>query len=456
MEPKETSPSNISRFEQEDSPASASSRDFAERDNDSEAKVAQLNEQIRNEIHKVQDTEAQPVHLYQRLDIDSDIHKAPSLEHKKEQLERLKQEQNELEAEEERKWYEKAKEVAESFLLDLDPELSVRVEVRDIYLYATGKTHADRVLLFEHASNSAIKWSMDIQEDDEYLTHNFEMIVKNIYERKASNTHYRERTTGDYEDVEDPYNNPKLESLASKEREKSEAERFLIAEADYITNVVRERFGLPRLTVPERAVHIIKSEEWIGDGTASYIEGEGFKAILIREMPKLLIVRKKLVHEMLHLKSTNLLPKWLNEAVVERATISLMHEFATNPLLDQEIADSKAVQGAHSDWVDQDGESLFSRDTFLAYLDENDIPHAENFTYREERDALENIMNEVYERSNGLYDSSEDVFRIFVKVALTGDTEELDRMNQIMGEDILKKLVSAGNERFGQVDRAQR
>jgi hypothetical protein len=355
-----------------------------------------------------------------------------------------------------RYWYEKAKELAESFLPDLDSQLSVRVELRTVYLFSTAETHEGIVLVFEHSNDPSIKWSMDIEESDEYLAHKFQAVVKKVYDRKVSNANYRERKTDDYEDIEDPYSSPKLESLASKEREQSESERFLIAEADYITSVVREKFGLARIEVPERAIHIIKADEWVGEGSASYIEGEGFKAILIRETPKLLVFRKKLIHEMLHLKSTNLLPKWLNEAVVERVTISLMHEFARNPLVDEEIADSEALLEAHSDSVTQDGAPLFSRDTFLAYLDENEVLHAENFTYREEREALENIMNEVYQRSNGLYDSPEEIFRIFVRVALTGDVEDLDRMNQIVGEDALRKLVEAENQRLGRAHRVHR
>lgn len=78
-------------------------------------------------------------------------------------------------------WYHKAKGQAEKFLPDLDHSLEVEVEETSISPYDGGDEYKTYALVFSHGSNPNLNWTMEIQENDEFVADELEEVVKKIY-----------------------------------------------------------------------------------------------------------------------------------------------------------------------------------------------------------------------------------------------------------------------------------
>ena len=78
-------------------------------------------------------------------------------------------------------WYHKAKTRLETCLADLDHDLEVEVEETEITLNDGGDDYQTFVLVFSHASNPNLRWTMEVQESDELIDNELEAIVRRIY-----------------------------------------------------------------------------------------------------------------------------------------------------------------------------------------------------------------------------------------------------------------------------------
>jgi hypothetical protein len=79
-----------------------------------------------------------------------------------------------------KEWYEKACGRLESFLQELDPDLSVEVQASIIHP-TKGESHEGWDLRFRHATDQKLEWTMQIQESDDYIENRLEEVVKKIY-----------------------------------------------------------------------------------------------------------------------------------------------------------------------------------------------------------------------------------------------------------------------------------
>ena len=78
-------------------------------------------------------------------------------------------------------WYHKAKLRVEQFLPDLDNGLEVEVEETAITPSDGGDNYTTTVLVFSHDSNPNVQWTMEVQEDDNFIDHELESAVRRIY-----------------------------------------------------------------------------------------------------------------------------------------------------------------------------------------------------------------------------------------------------------------------------------
>jgi hypothetical protein len=84
-------------------------------------------------------------------------------------------------------YYEKARAKAETFIGALDPDLTVSVDEVLVEPEREGaQEYPARVLRFAHRKRAGLEWTMEIDESDEYIEHQFQAVVSMIYARKSS------------------------------------------------------------------------------------------------------------------------------------------------------------------------------------------------------------------------------------------------------------------------------
>lgn len=394
------------------------------------------------------------------LDIDPGSIEAPGLESDKVALARMREDRRRMqeeavektqeregkqESERQERAYRRAAEKAREIIVGIDPAMTAEVVRADIKTIEGEEIKNAVVLKFDHPENQALRWTMSIEETDEYIDGRFEDVIRKIAaERETAPTY----ATEDYEDRDGGRQVDGLKELGEwlegKEREMSPEEIAVLEEANRMTDALSRRFGLEPFKVTAEMVHVIKEEEWREEGTARYVEG--LERIIVKEQPRSLIFKKKLVHEMTHLKSKNLLPRSLNEALTEQVTKELMAEFGEDPVTAGEVEESRRVIGAMPDHKALDGSRLFDEDTLMGYVDEGGRPYAERFTYGQERAVLMKLTEKIQERSKGRFNSAKEVFDDLVAANMTGDRERMNAVDEVLGRGTLERLGSIGDD----------
>ena len=78
-------------------------------------------------------------------------------------------------------WYQRARDRAQQFIPQLDPELEVDVEEDSITPYDGGEEYDTFVLFFSHPSNPNLNWTMAVKPDEDFINNELEEVVKRIY-----------------------------------------------------------------------------------------------------------------------------------------------------------------------------------------------------------------------------------------------------------------------------------
>ena len=82
-------------------------------------------------------------------------------------------------------WYHKAVEKLAAFLPGLDPNLEVELDTTVITPNQGGEEYTTFVLVFSHSSNSKLQWTMEVEQDEEYIENKLQQIVTDIYLRRV-------------------------------------------------------------------------------------------------------------------------------------------------------------------------------------------------------------------------------------------------------------------------------
>lgn len=376
--------------------------------------------------------------VHERLGIDSQLIPRPEdLDYFKDERSRINDAREQARWQQERAaeilaWYRKAEEKAKEVAAQIDPNLSVERYSADITFGDDNESIQNMVLSFSHTENPRIRWTMSIEPTEEYIEQRLGPVIKKIYEGKTGAAENREQ-----EDADDSFGDQQFAELEGIERQKRQDELAMIDLVNEATNKLREYLKFEGIDVPDRVVHLVPEEKWQGTGSASFVEERN--AILIKSPEKLQIFKKKLIHEMLHLKSSNILPKFLNEALVEGLTKRMMRRVGDDILTSRERAESEALLRRYPDHRTNDGDYLFSEDTFLAYVGKDGALHSENFTYSEERELFDRLLDRIYE--GGRFKSREAVFKEFARASFGGNPRDFEFIDETFGPGTAEHLL---------------
>ena len=81
-------------------------------------------------------------------------------------------------------WYDKARAKVESFVTGLDPKLKVEVISGKIITAGGEEKKTTIILRFSHDTDPRLKWSMEINPNDDYIDNKLEGVVRNIYSKR--------------------------------------------------------------------------------------------------------------------------------------------------------------------------------------------------------------------------------------------------------------------------------
>jgi hypothetical protein len=83
-------------------------------------------------------------------------------------------------------WYELAKQKVDTFLVELDPELTVEVEQIGVKPYDQTDEYESYVLLFSHPNNDLLHWSMEITYSLDFIDTELENTIRSIYSQRVT------------------------------------------------------------------------------------------------------------------------------------------------------------------------------------------------------------------------------------------------------------------------------
>ncbi len=78
-------------------------------------------------------------------------------------------------------WYQRARDRAEQFIQELDPELEVDVDEDYITPYDGGEEYDTFLLVFSHPTNPKLNWTMEVKPEEDFIANELEQVVRQIY-----------------------------------------------------------------------------------------------------------------------------------------------------------------------------------------------------------------------------------------------------------------------------------
>lgn len=288
-----------------------------------------------------------------------------------------------------------------------------------------------------------------------------------------------EQRTEALADLRDTYESQDDTELAEIEVEKTTEVLRSIRIANEAVAAVLSKYGIEANTVPDKNVHIIKREEWdkhMPDAGASFnLTSQGIRSPE-EESPLYFVYH--LIHEMIHfntyqaaqITTDNTLSDYrvglsvdsrdgkvqqlrnINEAVTEKLTMEAMTTSVVTEQLQEEIVKTNAVNTEYAEAKMTTVESEFDPETVFSQItgrNDDGSPQIESFafTYKKEREALDILTTKIYEKNPEIYDTADEVYRIFVNGAFTGNLLEIGRLlDSTFGPGTLRKVAENDSE----------
>lgn len=275
-----------------------------------------------------------------------------------------------------------------------------------------------------------------------------------------------------------------FEKLKGREREKTPDELKIIDLANSASDKVRKKYEMDDFRIPPINIHIFKENEWPQDRHDDAFYDSAVQAIAIREQPARIVLMRKIFHEMLHFKSYHALqaiieenPKIikehrmgltvnsrdggkryftnLNEAVTEELTKKFISQASKDSFFSQETAKTRNIIDKYPRAKnDSDGLPFFTKDTYYAETENKGTWResvgrlfgkqklfSERFTYQNEREILNMLIEKIFERSRGKFTNKDDVFDVFAKGMITGNILPVGRIvDGIFGKGTLRNI----------------
>jgi hypothetical protein len=276
-----------------------------------------------------------------------------------------------------------------------------------------------------------------------------------------------------------------IENLQGEERPKTAEEEQVINLANELTNDLLRRYGLKPLDVFFENVHVIKQGKWWEDNFDAFYE-QFSQAIAVVEQPAAIVFLKRMLHELIHLKSYNAAQvvqnheskpnnyrvgidmrsrdysrryfKYLNEAIVEQLVMEILEKAKSMPFFAEDLAETEKNRPIYKKETEDEfgGEFHFDddiyyvgrhRDTWQEQLGRKfglikGKPEylLEGYTYRLEREALNILIDKILQH-HPEYTGRQQVFDIFVKAVLQGNMMPLGRLiDNTFGRGTFRRL----------------
>lgn len=282
-------------------------------------------------------------------------------------------------------------------------------------------------------------------------------------------------------EIEKNFNEQSYKSLKSFEREKSAEEVEIINLANELTNQLRRSYGLNDFNVPLKNIHVIPDFFWPRSavGEAMYIPT--MQAVFIMDnsdmnKSKKVYFFKRIIHEILHFKSYNalqtintgakdLLDEYrmglivksrkgdvvyfsnFNEAVTEEMTKRIIINFFSNPSFVKEAEQTERADGLFSEKTESNKNFFLRKEKNTSFFRMSGIKKADwkmiskFFSYGEERENLNLLMDKIVEKNSGKFKNKEEVLMVFAKGMITGNILPLGRLlDRTFGKGIFRKI----------------
>lgn len=248
-------------------------------------------------------------------------------------------------------------------------------------------------------------------------------------------------------DFKDNFEEKRLREIKEHEIPKTPEDIEVINLANKATNEIRRKYGFSDFDVPPENIVIVDEPHWHwGEGgDNAYFSSSGQIIATPYSGPNFNFARL-MFHEMLHFKSFGSLRvskdgqtmtedrsglqartrkgkmyfKNLNEAVTE----TLTKDFITSLLRNKDQRFSKEIQ------------ELEQRGIIPENLGEGMI-----FGYGQQREALNTLVDKIFERNSGMFDSKEEVLGIFVKSMFSSNLLAIGKLiDKTFGAGTFRKL----------------
>ena len=262
------------------------------------------------------------------------------------------------------------------------------------------------------------------------------------------------------------------------EREKTPEEIKIIDLANQKTNKLREKFGLPELSIPLENIYVIPREApWPRDIEYDNYYIQISQNIIIREarVRKLrdskTIFAERVIHEMIHFKSYKSLKTLenlsavgayriglhtykrknssesyfnnINEAIVEELTIRLLKELEEHPLFRDETIQTKKLKKLLAKEKSDEGKYLIKGDELYINFDQGkSILSSAYFANEKEREVLNILIEKTFQKNKNKFKNKEEVFSIFVEATITGKMIFLGNLvDKTFGRGVFRKIA---------------
>lgn len=278
---------------------------------------------------------------------------------------------------------------------------------------------------------------------------------------------------------------PYIKDLEGKERPKTADEEQVINLANELTNDLLHRYGLKSVDIFLENVHIIKQSEWWTDKGRAFYK-QFVQGIAVVEQPARIVFLKRMLHELIHLKSYNAAQvglgagrgvgnyrvglrsvsrnfqrdyfEFLNEAITECLTIEMLEKAKSMPFFADDLAETEKNKPIYKKETEDELEEEFHFDEDIYYVGRYKGTHQEQlgrkfglikgktkylfegYGYKPEREVLDILINKILQH-HPEYAGRQQVFDIFVKAVLHGDMMPLGRLiDNTFGRGTFRRL----------------
>jgi len=266
--------------------------------------------------------------------------------------------------------------------------------------------------------------------------------------------------------------------IKNGERRKTGEDLRIIDLSSQMSDKILEEYGLPKIEVPERIIHIIEEQGWppYAAGCASFFDAREL-SVNVRDTPFKMELAKHIVHEMIHLKSFHVFRLYefhgepfvyersvgincvtfegkklffnLDEAITEELAIKICQKMFGEKIFKKENDETKKIMNSNPrSIIDVDNSPKNQQDIYaVRYLGNNKDSgylkrviealkrdkapkevEKQYFSYPVERKILNILIDKILMSGENEFFNRDQVFNEFAKAMLTGNVRKVIKL----------------------------